>query len=140
MIIKYDYKKKKKFISKILSFRVFVVAGILIIIFLGSALGKEMYREYQIRKEIDSLKSDIEALEKNNYKLSQLVEYYETDEYREAEARKKLNLKKEGENVVIIKPSPLSIERDDFEEKADQDNNLPNYKKWWNYFFETGKD
>jgi cell division protein FtsB len=133
-------KKKKKFIGKTLFFRVFVMAGVLIIAFLGSALGKEMYREYQIQREIDSLKSDIEALEKNNYKLSRLIEYYETDEYKEVEARKKLNLKKEGENVVVIKPSPLSIERDNFEEKANQDDNLPNYKKWWNYFFETKKE
>jgi cell division protein FtsB len=133
MIIK---KRKKSFISKIFSFRLFVLAGVLVIVFLGINLGKEYYREYQVQKEIDSLQKEIEFLEKDNYKLSQLTKYYETDEYKEAEARKRLNMKKEGEKVVIIKPHPVNSEQSGIEDELNN-KNLPNYIKWWNYFFAT---
>ena len=129
-------KRKKSFISKIFSFRLFVLAGVLVIVFLGVNLGKEYYREHQVQKEINSLQEEIEALEKNNYKLSQLAEYYKTDEYKEAEARKRLNMKKEGEKVVIIKPSSVSLEQSEDEDGFDSES-LPNYIKWWNYFFAT---
>jgi cell division protein FtsB len=130
-------KKKKNIINKVFSFNLFVAGSILVVIFLGTGLGKEFYRDYQIQKEIDSLQSDINSLEKDNYKLSQLIEYYKTDEYKEAEARKRFNLKKDGESVVIVRPNPVDSEYDyDIdEENNNKEDDLPNYKKWWNYFF-----
>lgn len=101
---------------------------------LGSALSKEIYREYRIKKEIDALKTQIGAMEKDNYELSQLIQYYQTDQYKEAEARKRLNLKAEGEQVVMIDEKEKSAE----EIKADaeaQQANIPNSTRWWNYFF-----
>lgn len=128
-------KKKKNIIGKVLSFNLFVVASVLVVVFLGIGLGKEFYRDYQIKKEIDSLQNDISALEKDNYKLSQLIEYYNTDEYKEVEMRKRFNLKKDDENVVVVvKSEPRVLGDSDIEE---ENQNLPNYLKWWNYFFET---
>ena len=129
-------KKKKNIIGKIFSFNLFIAVSVLVVVFLGTGLGKEFYRDYQIQKEIDSLQSDISVLEKDNYKLSQLIEYYKTDEYKEAEARKRFNLKKDGESVVIVRPNSIDSE-EDLNENNNEENNLPNYLKWWNYFFET---
>ncbi len=131
MIIK---KKKKNFAGRIFSFKLFFLAGVSAAVFLGINLGEAYYRERQVQKEIDSLKNEIESFEKDNYKLSQLAEFYKTDEWKEIEARKRLNMKKEGESLVII------TEPDDSNGKAlsaeiDSSENLPNYVKWWNYFF-----
>jgi len=130
MIIK--KKKKKSIINRIFSFNLFLVGSILVVVFLGSGLGKEFYRDYQIEKEIDSLQNEIEAVEKDNYQLTQLIEYYKTDEYKEVEARKRFSLKKKGESVIIIKSNPRVL--GDFDIK-EENKNLPNYVKWWNYFF-----
>ena len=131
MIIK--KKKESGLANKVFSFKMFVLASVLIVIFLGTNLGKEFYRKYQIQKEIDSLKEDINSLEGNNYKLSQLIDYCETKEYKEAQARERFNLGKEGENLVImIEPDNSD---DKIEKKVDDGKELPNYRKWWNYFF-----
>ncbi|MCK4591829.1 septum formation initiator family protein [Candidatus Parcubacteria bacterium] len=129
-------KRKKSFISRIFSFRLFVLAGVLIIVFLGINLGKEYYREYQIQKEINSLQKEMESREKNIYKLSQLIEYCRTSEYKEAEARKRFGLGKEGEKLIIITEQSNSDEGIEIKDELNNEN-LPNYIKWWNYFFAT---
>lgn len=113
-----------------------VAAMVLVIVFvLGSALSKELYREYKIRKEIDGLKAEIESMQKDNYELSQLIEYYQTDQYKEAEARKRLNLKADGEKVVMIDEKTESAEEVKKKAEEEQKKNTPNPVKWWNYFF-----
>jgi cell division protein FtsB len=133
MIIK---KKKINFIGRIFSFKIFFLAGVLAVVFLGANLGKEYRRELQIQKEIDSLKNEIESFEKDNYKLSRLVELYKTEEWKEVEARKRFNMKKEGENLIII-TEPDDSSGKVLSAKIDSNKSLPNYKKWWNYFFAT---
>ncbi len=130
-------KKKKNVAGKIFSFKLFILASVLIVIFLGTNLGREYYRKYQIQKEVDSLKEDISSLERNNYKMSQLIEYCKTDEYKEAQARERFNLGKEGENLIVMIESNDNDSEIEIEEKNDGSENLPNYRKWWNYFFAT---
>lgn len=125
--------KNKSSFGKV-SFQAAALIVVVIVLSLGSALSKEIYREYRIKKEIDVLKSEIGAMEKDNYQLSQLIEYYKTDEYKEAEARKRLNLKAEGEQVVMIDEKDKSAEEVKAEEVAQQAS-VPNRIKWWNYFF-----
>ncbi|MFA7170064.1 MAG: septum formation initiator family protein [Candidatus Paceibacterota bacterium] len=124
---------KKKLFGK-LPFQLVALLVLVVIFSLGSAFSRELYREYKIKKEIDTLKTEIESMEKDNYELSQLLEYYQTDEYREAEARKRLNLKEEGEQVVMIDEKVLSAEDMAIKEE-EQKNSVSNYIKWWNYFF-----
>lgn len=107
---------------------------------LVSALSKELYREYKIKKDIEVLKTEIQAMEKDNYELSQLLEYYKTDEYKEAEARKRLNLKAEGEQVVMIDEKESSAEEIAALEEAAQQAGLSNRIRWWNYFFASRDD
>ncbi|MCK5490358.1 MAG: septum formation initiator family protein [Candidatus Pacebacteria bacterium] len=130
-------KRKKSFRKKVFSFKLFVTISVFVVIFLGIKLGGIYYIEYQIQKEINSLQNDIDSVKKNNYKLSQLIEYSKTDEFKEAEARKRLNVQGEGEKMVIIKPSPDSTEDYDLQKKLDENDNLANYIKWWNYFFDN---
>ncbi len=126
--------KKKSFAGKIFSFKLFFLAGVFTAVFLGINLGEMYYKERQVQKEIDSLKNEIKSFEENNYNLSRLVELSKTDEWKEVEARKKLNMKKEGENMVII-TVPDNPDKKAIEAEMDKNKNLPNYVKWWNYFF-----
>lgn len=126
-------KKKKSFLGRF-SFQIAACLVLIVIFVLGSALSRELYREYQIKKEIDKLQKEIDETEKNNYELSQLLEYYQTEEYKEAEARQRLNLKGDGEKVVMIENNEGKAETVE-NEAGKQKDKSPNYVKWWNYFF-----
>ena len=131
-------REKVRFGTKRFFSRVIFFAGIAVLIILCSALFKEYYRGYQIQKEINSLQKDIDSFKKDNYQLSQLIEYYNTDEYKEAELRKRFNMKKGEEKLVVIESKDDNLMGDSVGEKDETvDENLPNYKKWWNYFFAT---
>ena len=84
----------------------------------------------EVDNEIKSLEQKAEQIRKDNQELSQLINYLNTDEYKEKAAREKLNLKKEGEQVV-------ALPKDSEFELSQQSNSEPvtNRQKWFDYFF-----
>lgn len=127
------FKRKKRKNNKT-GFYILVISVILIVGALGSATSRAFYRERVIEKEKDRLKKEIQEMEVANYKLSQDLEYYQTQEYKEAEARQRLNLKGEGEKVMMIENVAY---KENVLEKELNNSQIreANYKKWWNYFF-----
>jgi cell division protein FtsB len=125
--------RKKKSFGRY-SFQILSALVLVVVFVMGSALARELYREYQIKKEIESLKTEIASMQKDNYELSQFLDYYQTDQYKESEARKRLNLKADGEKVVMIDGAQQAAEETQ-KAAAGQTDRLSNYKKWWNYFF-----
>lgn len=99
-------------------------------------LSEEVYRQKNINKEVQELQEEIEKVEKDNKELKQLVQYFNTEEFKEKEAKEKLNLVKEGEKVVVVKKA--STENAVAEKQPDKPEvslNRPNYYWWWHYFF-----
>ena len=127
----------KNFIKKLLSSKVFLFFIVLALIGLVISLGQESYRKYQLTKEINGLKSEIERLEGKNQQLADLMEYFQEGSYLEKEARLKLNLKKPGEKVVVIsQPTVAEVdERIVAETEKEVSHETTNFWKWWEYFF-----
>ena len=120
-----------------------VLAGAFIVLGLMSvSLGKEVYRSYQINKEISSIRDEISKLQQKNDELSHLLEYFKTDAYQEKEAREKLSLQKEGETAVAIptakaNESQLAEIQEAELKDANPISNKSNPAKWWDYFFQN---
>lgn len=127
----------KNFIKKLLSSKVFLFFIVLALIGLVISLGQESYRKYQLTKEINGLKSEIERLEGKNQQLADLMEYFQEGSYLEKEARLKLNLKKPGEKVVVISQTAgAEVDKRIVAEAEDEvSNETTNFWKWWEYFF-----
>lgn len=126
---------KKGFIFKLITF-----IGIIVLILVSIALGKEIYRRYQINQEIKTVKSEIETLQKKNKELQVLVDYLNSDSYKEIQARQNLGLQKPGEQAVAIEAAPTTegaISTGDSTKiaTAEPTKNLSNPEKWWKYFF-----
>jgi len=120
--------------EKLIRSKIFFI--FLIPIFLALLVGifQQFYHRYQVKKELDVLKAEVANYNKQKEDLNKLIDYYKNKSNLENEARVRLNLKKEGENVVIILPTATSTENSGTLSQKNIEN-LPNYKQWWYYFF-----
>jgi len=119
-------------VKKILNTKFFFVIGVIILVLLIASFAREFSRRYYLQQEIKSLQDQINGLDTQNQQFSQLINYFDTNNFTEAEARLKLGLKKPGEEVVVINQpddSNTTITT------ADQEANLSAPAKWWQYFF-----
>ncbi|EKE13972.1 MAG: hypothetical protein ACD_12C00726G0003, partial [uncultured bacterium] len=75
--------------------------------------------------------------EHRNQELNNLINYLQTDAYKEIQARKQLGLQKEGEVAISIQSDLTKPEISP--ENSDDDNMTEiksNPRKWWDYFFQ----
>lgn len=115
----------------------FIGAAVLVLV--AYPLFKKASQQYGLNKEIGELNREISELEGKSRELRGIISYLESDEFAEETARLNLNLKKEGEEVVVItgrdngsSPDRSGWNKDNLtKEKKD----IPNPLKWWYYFF-----
>jgi cell division protein FtsB len=114
------------------------IIGFLIVIYAIFGLSRTIWQSYKIKKQIKSLQVEIEVLEAENAKLSNLISYLKTDTYKEKEARKHLGYQKPGEKVVIIPEIEEKVQgkKEPNEDSKDASKETrTNYQKWWDFFF-----
>ena len=130
-------RRRSSFINKILYNQKFLTfLGLVIIILISLPLARIVSQRYKIDQEIESLGLEISELENTNQDLNKLISYLDSDQFVEEQARLNLGLKKEGENVLIIK-DPTDFNKASGADDNDNLNskNLSNPQKWFNYFF-----
>lgn len=129
---------KKTLKERILTSKLLFVVMLVILAFIVFALSKEILRRHQIDEEIKSMEEEVEGLEKENTELSGLLDYYNTQTFKEKEARKRLGLRKDGEKAVALpttKKNPVEELETSEEQKGEE---LSNFQRWWDYFFGAG--
>lgn len=111
--------------------------GLLGVIFF--ALIKETYRKKQVLDEIRELQNEAARIEKENSEIQEKLAYFDSRDFKEKEAKDKLNLQDPGENLLVIKPSPSKEAAMNYEvsssEAKKEEPQLSNPRKWLNYFF-----
>lgn len=110
----------------------------LVILILGIGLiinlSRDILRLLRAGDQIRLAETRIEELEREREELGELREYYQSEEFIEEEARNKLNMAREGETVVILPPNVRELVGRKGSEVSQQEQ-LPNWKKWWELFF-----
>lgn len=135
-------------IKKILSSKAFLFVLLLAVIWVGLVSVRAYYKKHQLDQEIISLKEEIDKLDKQGQDLTQLIKYFNNQDFLEKEAKDKLNLKKGDENVVMVPEGQLSWQAAIGQElssatassmilgssqpEQEIENNLV---KWWKYLF-----
>lgn len=125
--------------------KLFILALFVLTVVFSYPAFKEMKRKDNIQKEILALQEERQELDKNNYFLREKISYFETSDYKERVSKERLNLQKKGERVVSVKFGPSEDEEEEIQDEVEDgekmvlgkknENDLPNYKKWWNHFF-----
>lgn len=91
---------------------------------------KNFSKQQAINSELEDLKKEIAQFERNNFDLQALIEYLQSEESLEEQARLNLNLKRQNEEVIVIEDL-------DFKEPVVEKINdtLKNRQRWFKYFF-----
>lgn len=140
MIRKQDKKKASEMSGgrKISLFFAFIgLTGFMI--FIIFRMSHQAQKQNSINDEIAKLQQQASKLEGENQDLQEMIGYLKTDDFKEKEAKDKLNLIKEGEQMVLVKENALDEQNSS---KNMEDNKIPelvvyreNYYYWWHYFF-----
>lgn len=128
-------KRKNSNISISLSSACFVI-GAIALLFVSSSYIKIFLQKRAVQHEIDLLKQEKDKLEANNKDLSGLLDYFASASYKEREMRLRLNMQKEGEKTIIISRESDKAKGSGPASAGAKKENVSNFKKWWNYFFE----
>jgi len=124
-------RRKKHIFPDLIFSKFFVVFCLFLFIILLFGLAKGIIKSNQVSAEAKQLQDDISRLDKQNQDFAQLEKYLNTDTFIEQEAKLKLGLKKENENLVIIPDSEISVK----DTKVGNEQTKSNPAKWWAYFF-----
>ena len=131
--------KKQSTLNHLLRSKLVIILELVILIGLSVALGKEVLLKYQVQGEIRELETEISELEYRNVELGSLINYFESDEYKEEQARLKLGLQKPGETVITVLGVSTESETISAESLAYNTHTLDDTKtnphRWWDYFF-----
>jgi cell division protein FtsB len=142
-------KLKIKLSSIIFSAKTFFVLVLALFILLLIPLSKNISARFRINQEIKGLEAEIASTQNKNNDLNKLITYLNSDQFVEQQARENLNLKKEGEEVVVLRglngtedpakqPAP-EADKSVFSvpglEKAEAKAEVSNPQKWINYFW-----
>ncbi len=96
-------------------------------------------RNYQINQTIEFTRQEVSDLSARNEKLKLLLTFYQTPEYQEVEAKRRLGLKRPDETAVLVNGIPANslasaledfVYREPTPEAPPQETNL---QKWWKY-------
>ena len=109
-------------------------------------LTKNWRQKRAIDKEVAELEQQVKDYEHKNSSLKQVLDYMQSDEFVEREARTKLNYKKPGEQVTVIQNLPGSenaqpssvVSFFDIPPAPPEPHDprlLGNTERWLNYFF-----
>jgi cell division protein FtsL len=131
---------KNKFKTGSFFAKIFLLFAFVALIFIFISIAKETYKKNQVQKEIAALQEEAQKINKDNTQIKEKIAYLESPEYQIKEAKDKLGLKSPEENVIIVKPNIGREIKDDSSESKSLETipeikELPNYIKWWNYFF-----
>ncbi len=96
-------------------------------------------RNYQLNQTIETTKQEVEELSARNEKLRLLLGFYQTPEYQEVEAKRRLGLKRPDETAMLVNGIPansLASALEDFvyrEPTPATPEPETNFQKWWKY-------
>jgi cell division protein FtsB len=112
----------------------FVILG-----FFGYSTLKEINKKKQVESNIDLLKKEAQKIEKENMELEERLAYLGSNDYKELQAKSKLNLQNPNEDVIIITQETIQKKEEKPQEISNQifqSKEIPNYQKWWKFFFD----
>jgi len=113
--------------------RLFLIVMVVVVVFLAINFVRAYYQEYKVKQEIAALREDVKHLEQKKLESLKILKYVTSDAFVEEKARTELNLKKPGEQVVVVTGQEEQSATVHTSEQDDQKAYLSNPARWWYY-------
>ena len=110
--------------------KIIFIIIVVILLLIINGLVRSMYDIWQKKDYVTQAQKELSFQKQENQRLKSALSYSQAQEFIEKQARDKLFMIKKGEQKVLIQQ-----ESADSQDLLKEDNN-PNWKKWWNLFFE----
>jgi cell division protein FtsB len=130
----YYKRQKNSFWKKIFCSQLFwtiILLGILIVVIIP--IYNVWQKQAEITGEIEKFKLEKEKYEVDSKEWSEMITYLQSENSLEDRARTNLNLKKDGEVVVVIKKEDDANFLNNYN-KNNKEEKVSNLKKWLRYF------
>jgi cell division protein FtsB len=122
-------------VKKITNTSITNIAGGVLAIWILIALVQTVANNYKLEKQIETLHQQISVLQAQKDELGYNIAYYNTDSFKQRQARLRLGLEQPGENVIILPtPSPTASPANDAAAAKAKRSNL---RQWLDFL--TGK-
>ena len=109
----------------------FIVIGVSIVMAIN--LSRSIWDLWRRRDVLGERQEVLRRTQEENKRLQSELEYAQSGEFIETEARNRLGLGREGEQVVLLPKQDETGEKR--EETRETIESIPNWKKWWRMFF-----
>lgn len=111
--------------------RFLAIIGLVFLVLIIFPLARTYSQKRMVEKEISDVKKQIADFETANQDLKDMISYLNSDQSLEEEARLNLNLKKSGEQVIVINDGAASASTTSLMTPSKKSN----LAKWRDYFF-----
>lgn len=96
-------------------------------VFIAGRMGVNVWKLYKAGDKVEVARKTLAEAQAEQEKLKAQLEYVQSDEFVEREAREKLGLGKPGETVVIVPSAPPVP-------SVSQSGGESNWRKWWKLY------
>jgi len=132
--MKEAFKKIKEQIERFIPMTFGSLILFCFVIYLLIVVGKTVISNYKDNQEIAAEQSKLVAERQRLKEMQYEINYFQTNSFKEKEARAKLGYKAPGESVLAL-PIDTDEEKSADSALADAKVKTPNYRLWWQYFF-----
>ena len=102
--------------------------GVFIALYLITSLVQTIRKNYDLRTQVAQLQEEIDLLEIQQEELRYRIEYYQTEAFREKEARAKLGLQLPGESIIILPDDVRAASK-----KPQRASRQTNFQQWLDF-------
>lgn len=138
-------ERKNRITQLLISPKVLTLLGLLIIVLISLPLARNIIQRREIDSEIKELEEEVKKVENKNEDFKKMIEYLESNQFTEEQARLNFGLKKNGEEVAVIKNNNGAVIAASSSagtifaipglEKQEPQRPTNNPQKWRRYFF-----
>lgn len=112
--------------------RVLTIVVVLVGVYFVVSLSRQVWNLWQGRDRLDLARERLQDAENENEQLRTELEYRQSYEFVESEARNRLNFTRDGEKIVIL-PQELNEPKGESETGSKR----ANWQKWWGLLFDV---